>query len=274
MANIVDGLSSFYSDLKLYQARMEQLTNNRMIAGYWVREKNETREKLVREIGAYKHIVIELTEKQYFTINTSKYDMWDEAFNPSSEFPTPSNLAATAFCLDAVNEAIGKLEHDIESGTRDERGKYIVTQTSQSEIMQGGEFSTSHLFDDMHFHHKVIESSKKLFTDGHYRDAVYRAYVEVDNAVKAKTGNRQGGKQMMSMAFRLEKPLIQLNPLKTQSDRDEQEGFMHLFMGAMQGIRNPKGHENIIQNDPYKALKYLGFASLLMEIIDFWEAGS
>ncbi len=126
------------------------------------------------------------------------------------------------------------------------------------------------LFDAMQFHPKVVESSRKLFKDAHYRDAIYRAFVEVNNSVKNKAKSQLDGKNLMSTVFRLDNPIIKLNPLKTQSDRDEQEGFMFLYMGAMEGIRNPKAHENIIQNDPYKALKYLSLASLLIETIDFW----
>ena len=52
------------------------------------------------------------------------------------------------------------------------------------------------------------------------------------------------------------------------TDKDEQEGFMHLFAGAIMGIRNPKGHENIVQRDMNKALKYIVFASLLCERLE------
>ena len=122
-----------------------------------------------------------------------------------------------------------------------------------------------YLFDSMQFHPKIVEASRKLFEDGHYRDAILRALVEVNNFVKAKTGLELDGKALMSQAFRIDNPVIRLNELKTQSERDEQEGFMFLFMGAMVGIRNPKAHDNIIQTDPLRTLEYLALASLLMK---------
>jgi uncharacterized protein (TIGR02391 family) len=127
------------------------------------------------------------------------------------------------------------------------------------------------LFDKMRFHSKVVEASRELFKDGHYRDAIYRAFVEVNNSVKRRAKSQLDGKKLMSTVFNPDNPIIKLNPLETQTDKDEQEGFMHLFMGAMQGIRNPKAHENIIQNNPYIAIKLIGFASLLIEIISFWK---
>jgi len=121
-----------------------------------------------------------------------------------------------------------------------------------------------YLFDAMQFHSKVVKASKKLFEDGHYTDAIFRAFTEVNNFVKAKTGLELDGKALMSQVFRIENPVIKLNELRTKSERDEQEGFMFLFMGAMEGIRNPKAHDNIIQKDPLKTLEYLALASLLM----------
>jgi len=156
-----------------------------------------------------------------------------------------------------VNKAIGKLE--VEGKSREvelpKKPKDAVKLPLQ-------------LFDSLKFHPKVVEASRKLFKDGHYRDAIYRAFVEVNNFVKDKANSQLDGKKLMSTVFSLEKPIIKLNSLQTQSDRDEQEGFMFLFMGAMEGIRNPKAHENIIQNDPYRTLEYLGLASLLMKIAE------
>ena len=129
------------------------------------------------------------------------------------------------------------------------------------------------LFDALQFHPKVIEASRELFKDGHYRDAIYRAFVEVNNFVKRRAKSQLDGRKLMSTVFSPDNPIIKLNTLETQTDKDEQEGFMYLFMGAMQGIRNPKAHENIIQNNPYIALKLIGYASLLIETIAFWEAG-
>jgi uncharacterized protein (TIGR02391 family) len=128
------------------------------------------------------------------------------------------------------------------------------------------------LFDKMQFHPEVVKASRELFKDGHYRDAIYRAFVEVINFVKRKAKSQLDGKKLMSTVFSPDNPIIRLNPLETQTDKDEQEGFMYLFMGAVQGIRNPKAHENIIQNNPYIALQLIGFANLLIQTISFWEA--
>lgn len=121
------------------------------------------------------------------------------------------------------------------------------------------------LFDKMQFHPKVVEASRSLFESGHYAQAIFEAFKVVNNFIKQKTSLNLDGKQLMAKAFNEEGPVIKLNELKTQSDRDEQEGFKFLFMGAMVGIRNPKAHDNVVQTDLYRTLEYLGFASLLMK---------
>jgi len=72
----------------------------------------------------------------------------------------------------------------------------------------------------------------------------------------------------MSQAFKLPSPILRWTDLKTDSDKDEQEGFMLLFMGAIVGVRNPKAHDHVIQKDKIKTLEYLSFASLLAKRID------
>lgn len=120
----------------------------------------------------------------------------------------------------------------------------------------------------MQLHPKVVEVSKSLFETGHYSQAIFEAFKVVNNSVKEKTGLGLDGKDLMAKVFREEDPVIKLNELKTQSDKDEQEGFMFLYMGAMVGIRNPKAHETVIQKDPYKTLEYLALASLLMRRVE------
>ena len=72
----------------------------------------------------------------------------------------------------------------------------------------------------------------------------------------------------MSEAFSLRNPVVMLNNLQTETDRNEQEGFMYLFMGAMQGIRNPEAHEIRDLKDPVIALEYLALSSLLLRKLD------
>lgn len=118
-------------------------------------------------------------------------------------------------------------------------------------------------------HPEIRAASGKLFEDRHYSQAIFEAFKTVVNKVKSLSGLKEmDGKALMDKAFSLKKPILRLNELKSQSQKDEQLGFMLLFGGAVLGIRNPKAHDNITQKDPIRTLKYLGFSSLLLERLE------
>ncbi len=117
-------------------------------------------------------------------------------------------------------------------------------------------------------HPQVRRECESLFLSKHYSEAIFEAYKLLGKAVRDKSGLTGDGKSLMSEAFNLTNPAIMLNDLQTETDRDEQEGFMHLFMGAMEGIRNPQAHEIGDLKDPDIALEYLALASLLLRKLD------
>ena len=125
------------------------------------------------------------------------------------------------------------------------------------------------LFDALHFHESIVESSRSLYASRHYAQAIFEAYKRIEIEVRRVSGlSDKSGKDRMAQAFGGQKPKIRLNPMDTWTDRNEQEGFKFIFMGIVLGIRNPKAHDPIEQNDPYKTLEYLGLASLLLKRID------
>ena len=125
------------------------------------------------------------------------------------------------------------------------------------------------LFDALHFHPAIVEASRSLYKGGHYYNAIQNAFIRVEMEVRTVSNlHDQIGQGLMGNAFTGEDPRIQLNPMVSKSDRDEQKGLKFIFMGSMTGIRNPKAHYLISQNDPYKTLEYIALASLLLKRID------
>jgi len=104
--------------------------------------------------------------------------------------------------------------------------------------------------------------------DSYYQESIFAAFKKVNNLVKTKSKESSDGKNLMLRVFSPNSPILKLNKLVNQSDRDEQEGFMHIFAGSIQGIRNPRGHEDEFADDPMKTIEYLCLASLLVKIID------
>ena len=137
-----------------------------------------------------------------------------------------------------------------------------------NEDKESNETTAKQVFNMMNFHPVVVNASKSLFETKHYTQAIFEAFKAVNNFVKDKTELPLDGRDLMAQVFNENSPIIKLNALKNNSDKDEQEGFKLIFMGSMEGIRNPKAHEYIVHTDPYRTMEYLGLASLLIKIAE------
>ncbi len=125
------------------------------------------------------------------------------------------------------------------------------------------------LFTERKLHASIAFVSKRLFCDSYYSQAIFESCKLLNKRVQELSGSTADGKALMFEAFNsANNPKVKLNAFSDQSERDEQEGFMHIFAGVMHGIRNPKGHEIINIKDPYRALEYLSLLSLLFRRLD------
>lgn len=109
----------------------------------------------------------------------------------------------------------------------------------------------------------VLRASAKLFLDGHYAQAVEEAFKCVNNTVRNRACHSGDGSGMMKHVFSAEKPVLRLNDLRTQSDRNEQLGYMEIFAGVMTGVRNPRAHAHQFGDTREDALELLVLAGHL-----------
>lgn len=113
--------------------------------------------------------------------------------------------------------------------------------------------------------------SKEKFDSGFFADAVESAYKEVNKIVKQIVkdiaGDEIDGANLMNRAFSVNDPVIKLNKLANESEKNEQKGFMQIFAGVMTGIRNPQAHDNL-EIERSKAIHFLFLASLLLYKLD------
>ena len=134
---------------------------------------------------------------------------------------------------------------------------------------KSGDYPLIRVFDEMVTSPDLIEVSRQLFTDGHYAMAVEKAFVCLNNRVKEKSVlNDKDGADLMRMAFSANSPVLALNSFQSQSEKNEQQGYMEIFAGTMIGIRNPRVHEHTLEDEPEVALELLVLANHLMRIVD------
>jgi len=124
------------------------------------------------------------------------------------------------------------------------------------------------LYDILVKSKELRNATRKLFADGHYARAVEEAYKCVNNLVKFKSHLSNDGQELMTQAFSGKNPVLKLNELRTDSNRNEQLGYMLIFAGCMTGIRNPRAHEHELQDSPEIALEMLAWANHLIRVIN------
>ena len=123
----------------------------------------------------------------------------------------------------------------------------------------------------VYIHPRIERVAREKYNHGFFADAVESAFKEVNHRVKQiylkQRGEEKDGQDLMRTAFSPKDPVLTFEASGSTSAKNVQEGYMQIFAGAMQGIRNPKAHENqTISED--SAIKRLFLASLLMDKID------
>lgn len=115
-----------------------------------------------------------------------------------------------------------------------------------------------------HLHPVVQQAASSRFASAHYSDSIEKACIALEKAVRDKANQPSdlGGVDLMNRVFSQASPVITLS-----SDRGEREGYMFLFRGMWQSLRNHHAH-NDTSTDPARALEWLSFISALLYKLD------
>ena len=117
-------------------------------------------------------------------------------------------------------------------------------------------------------HPIISEHAYQLYRNGHLREAVLNSITAVYDFIRSRTGSEEDGDRLIGQVLSPNEPKLILSELSTESGQNDQKGFMQIFKGAYQGIRNPKAHSLTHDLTEIKAAQYLVFASLLARRVE------
>lgn len=150
-----------------------------------------------------------------------------------------------------MNNAIGVLNKSI---------KKIELDSKQKEIPKIG-------FEEL-LHPAIIASSLELYVNGHLRESVLNSITAIFDLIRQKSGVMEDGDRLIGHVFSTADPVLVLSELGSESGQNDQKGFMQIYKGAYQGIRNPKAHTLNHDLNEMKTAQYLVFASMLARRVD------
>jgi len=120
-------------------------------------------------------------------------------------------------------------------------------------------------------HPRVVTIAKPRFDSGFYSDSVEAAFKEINVIIKTyfkqETDIELDGAKLMARAFSKDNPAFTLADTSTMDAKNVQQGYMHLFLGSIVGIRNPSAHGNE-EMERVDAIHFLFLASLLLRKFD------
>lgn len=121
---------------------------------------------------------------------------------------------------------------------------------------------------DIILHSEIKKHALHQFTNGHLREAVLNSVIAVFDMIRNKTKSSEDGDRLIGKVFSLENPYLILSEIETETGKNDQKGFMQIFKGVYQGVRNPKAHSLTHDLTEEKAAQYLVLSSLLARRVE------
>lgn len=187
------------------------------------------------------------------------WDLWQQQFpgEPLNNLGRHIGFGMDCDYLDIINNDLPDIEQRAEARLL----------ASVGEEIQQPELGFENLL-----HPVVLENAYQLYRNGHLREAVLNSITAVFDFIRTRTGSPEDGDRLIGQALSLNEPMLILSELESESGQNDQKGFMQIYKGTYQGIRNPKAHSLTHDLTNSKAAQYLVFASLLARRIE--EASS
>jgi uncharacterized protein (TIGR02391 family) len=96
---------------------------------------------------------------------------------------------------------------------------------------------------------------QSAYESENYNHAILDAIHYLTNVIREKSGIEGDGEGLVGQALGGNSPRLRVNKFQTQSEQDEQKGLVQVLIGIYKGIRNPRSHE-IIEDDESNSVNF------------------
>ena len=118
-----------------------------------------------------------------------------------------------------------------------------------------------------HIKHSLWVAISKAYETENYNHAILDAMHRLSDVLRERSGLSEDGNQLVGQALGGNSPVLRINRLQTQSEKDTQKGLEQILRGLYMGIRNPRSHEQI-EDTKETADSIIYFINYLLGILD------
>ena len=124
-------------------------------------------------------------------------------------------------------------------------------------------------FQGRRIHPEVLKYCQPELLQDNYFHAVFEASKGLAQQIRDLSGVQADGAALIDKVFSIDKPILAINSLRTETERSEHKGFALLLKGCFAAVRNPLAHEpKILWHGEDDAADYLSLISLLHRKLD------
>ena len=118
-------------------------------------------------------------------------------------------------------------------------------------------------------HPEIQKYCRTELLQENYFHAVFEASKGLARRICELSGCDGDGAKLIDVVFSVERPVLALNSLGTETERSEHKGFAQLLKGCFAAVRNPLAHEpKILWRGEEDAADYFSLISLLHRKLD------
>lgn len=118
-------------------------------------------------------------------------------------------------------------------------------------------------FQGRRIHSEVLKYCRVELLQDNYFHAVFEATKGLAQRIRDLSGIQADGAALVDKVFNIERPVLAISSLRTETERSEHKGFASLLKGCFAAVRNPLAHEpKILWKGEDDAADYLTFISL------------
>lgn len=124
-------------------------------------------------------------------------------------------------------------------------------------------------FQGRRIHPEVLKYCRAELMQDNYFHAVFEASKGLAQRIRDMSGIQGDGATLVDQVFSIDRPVLAMNSLRTETEKSEHKGFALLLKGCFGAVRNPLAHEpKLLWQGEEDAADYLSLISLLHRKLD------